>query len=53
VNKYDSYQMTYEGCHILNPGSFTGRSEDAHNMAEDERAACPTKIRIADEERVA
>jgi hypothetical protein len=31
--------MSYEGCHILNSGSFTGRSGDAHNMAEDEYIA--------------
>ncbi|KAH9039302.1 DNA polymerase epsilon subunit B [Lactarius pseudohatsudake] len=26
ADKYDSYRMTYEGCHVFNPGRFTGRS---------------------------
>jgi hypothetical protein len=26
ADKYDSYRMTYEGCHVFNPGSFIGRS---------------------------
>ena len=26
ADKYDSYRMTYEGCHVFNPGRFLGRS---------------------------
>ncbi|EKM59210.1 uncharacterized protein PHACADRAFT_181204 [Phanerochaete carnosa HHB-10118-sp] len=26
ADKYDRYQMTYEGCHVFNPGSFLGNS---------------------------
>jgi len=26
ADKYDSYRMTYEGCHVFNPGRFVGRS---------------------------
>ncbi|TFY59686.1 hypothetical protein EVJ58_g5635 [Rhodofomes roseus] len=26
ADKYDRYQMTYEGCHVFNPGSFVGSS---------------------------
>ena len=26
ADKYDSYRMTYEGCHVFNPGRFIGRS---------------------------
>ena len=26
ADKYDSYRMTYEGCHVFNPGRFMGRS---------------------------
>ncbi|KAH9938205.1 DNA polymerase epsilon subunit B [Fomitopsis serialis] len=26
ADKYDRYQMTYEGCHVFNPGSFVGNS---------------------------
>ena len=26
ADKYESYRMTYEGCHVLNPGSFVGHS---------------------------
>ncbi|KZT12506.1 epsilon DNA polymerase [Laetiporus sulphureus 93-53] len=26
ADKYDRYQMTYEGCHVFNPGSFIGNS---------------------------
>ncbi|KZT20388.1 DNA polymerase epsilon subunit B [Neolentinus lepideus HHB14362 ss-1] len=24
ADKYDSYRMTYEGCHVFNPGNFVG-----------------------------
>lgn len=24
ADKYDSYDLTYEGCHVFNPGSFIG-----------------------------
>ncbi|KAI0058985.1 DNA polymerase epsilon, subunit B [Artomyces pyxidatus] len=26
ADKYESYRLTYEGCHVLNPGSFIGHS---------------------------
>ncbi|KAH9943488.1 epsilon DNA polymerase [Epithele typhae] len=26
ADKYDRYQMTYEGCHVFNPGRFVGNS---------------------------
>jgi hypothetical protein len=26
ADKYDSYRMTYESCHVFNPGRFLGRS---------------------------
>jgi len=26
ADKYDSYKVTYTGCHVLNPGSFVGKS---------------------------
>ncbi|KAI0034454.1 DNA polymerase epsilon subunit B [Vararia minispora EC-137] len=26
ADKYESYRMTYEGCHVLNPGQFVGHS---------------------------
>ncbi|KAI0347310.1 epsilon DNA polymerase [Trametopsis cervina] len=26
ADKYERYQMTYEGCHVFNPGSFIGNS---------------------------
>ncbi|KAH8105899.1 epsilon DNA polymerase [Cristinia sonorae] len=26
ADKYDRFQMTYEGCHVFNPGSFLGNS---------------------------
>ncbi|CAL1700805.1 unnamed protein product [Somion occarium] len=26
ADRYDRYQMTYEGCHVFNPGSFIGNS---------------------------
>jgi DNA polymerase epsilon subunit 2 len=24
ADKYDGYNMTYEGCHVFNPGRFVG-----------------------------
>lgn len=24
ADKYESYDLTYEGCHVFNPGSFVG-----------------------------
>ncbi|KAI0051026.1 DNA polymerase epsilon subunit B [Auriscalpium vulgare] len=26
ADKYESYRMTYEGCHVFNPGSFVGNA---------------------------
>ncbi|OCH92936.1 hypothetical protein OBBRIDRAFT_802282 [Obba rivulosa] len=26
ADKYDRYELTYEGCHVFNPGSFVGKS---------------------------
>lgn len=26
ADKYEQYQMTYEGCHVFNPGTFVGNS---------------------------
>ncbi|EIN10433.1 DNA polymerase epsilon subunit B [Punctularia strigosozonata HHB-11173 SS5] len=26
ADKYDNFQMTYEGCHVFNPGRFVGKS---------------------------
>lgn len=26
ADKYERYELTYEGCHVFNPGSFLGNS---------------------------
>jgi len=26
ADKYDSYKVTYTGCHVFNPGRFVGKS---------------------------
>lgn len=26
ADKYESYRLTYTGCHVFNPGRFVGRS---------------------------
>jgi DNA polymerase epsilon subunit 2 len=26
ADKYERYELTYEGCHVFNPGSFIGNS---------------------------
>ena len=26
ADKYEQYQMTYEGCHVFNPGTFVGNA---------------------------
>jgi hypothetical protein len=26
ADKYERYDLTYEGCHVFNPGSFVGNS---------------------------
>ncbi|KAA1475990.1 DNA polymerase epsilon subunit B [Dentipellis sp. KUC8613] len=42
ADKYESYRMTYEGCHVFNPGSFVGRSFEfsSYIPASRESEAC-------------
>ncbi|KAI0272768.1 DNA polymerase epsilon subunit B [Gloeopeniophorella convolvens] len=42
ADKYDSYRMTYEGCHVFNPGRFVGRSLgfSTYTPATRESEAC-------------
>ncbi|KAI0270066.1 DNA polymerase epsilon subunit B [Russula aff. rugulosa BPL654] len=42
ADKYDSYRMTYEGCHVFNPGRFMGRSLgfSTYTPASRESEAC-------------
>jgi len=42
ADKYDSYRMTYEGCHVFNPGRFLGRSLgfSTYTPASRESEAC-------------
>ncbi|OBZ70294.1 hypothetical protein A0H81_09963 [Grifola frondosa] len=42
ADKYDRYQMTYEGCHVFNPGRFVGNSFtfSAYNPSRRESEEC-------------
>ncbi|KAH9951642.1 epsilon DNA polymerase [Amylocystis lapponica] len=42
ADRYDRYEMTYEGCHVFNPGSFIGNSFtfSAYSPARRESEEC-------------
>ncbi|KZV71534.1 epsilon DNA polymerase [Peniophora sp. CONT] len=50
ADKYESYRMTYEGCHVLNPGSFIGHTFQwaAYTPATRESEACVVDIDFED-----
>ncbi|THH14637.1 hypothetical protein EW146_g5729 [Bondarzewia mesenterica] len=50
ADKYESYHMTYEGCHVLNPGSFIGQSFmfSSYTPANRESEPCVLEMNIDD-----
>ncbi|KAI0771567.1 epsilon DNA polymerase [Trametes elegans] len=51
ADRYDKYQMTYEGCHVVNPGRFVGNSFtfSAYAPARRESEECVLDVNVDDE----
>ncbi|KAH9899927.1 epsilon DNA polymerase [Cubamyces lactineus] len=50
ADRYDKYQMTYEGCHVFNPGRFVGNSFtfSAYAPARRESEECVLDLDLDD-----
>lgn len=39
ADKYEAYELTYEGCHVFNPGSFVGNAYGFYTYLPSKRRA--------------
>lgn len=46
ADKYERYELTYEGCHVFNPGSFLGSSYGFSMWLPQDKISEPSELDI-------